>query len=156
MRPVQTHRSSLDRQAGFGMIEVLVAMIILAFGILGLLGLQTKAMTLNQSSLQRSQATALTDDILDRLRTDKINARAGRWNTALTATAASITGTNLYETDLRDWKLQVEAQLEPAGAASVNVNGNTVTIVIQWADTHGRDAQGNAETPLQFQTQTQL
>ncbi|MET0336096.1 MAG: type IV pilus modification protein PilV [Rhizobacter sp.] len=148
-------RGSAKHQAGFGMIEVLVAVIILAFGMLGLLGLQTKAMSLNQSSLQRSQATALTDDILDRLRTDKANARLTRWNTGLEDTAASITGSALYQTDLHDWKLQVEALL-PNGAASVAVAGGTVTIVIQWSDTHGRDAQGATTDPLQFQTQTQL
>jgi type IV pilus assembly protein PilV len=149
------HSSMPKRQSGFGLIEVLVAVIILAFGMLGLLGLQTKAMSLNQSSLQRSQATALTDDILDRLRTDKANARAGRWNTGLTDAASSITGANLYEIDLRDWKQQVEALL-PAGAASVTVNGTTVTVVIQWEDVHGRDAQGASAAALQFQTQTQL
>lgn len=137
------------------MIEVLVAVVILAFGMLGLLGLQTKALTLNQSSLQRSQATALTDDILDRLRTDKANAKLGRWNTLIGASSTSITGSNLWETDLRDWKQQVETLL-PQGAASVNVSAGTVTIIIQWEDTQGRDAQGNPRDPLQFLTQTQL
>jgi type IV pilus assembly protein PilV len=144
------------QQRGFGLIEVLVSVLILAFGILGLLGLQTKALSLNQSSLQRSQATALTDDILDRMRVDRANARAGLWNTTLAATSASITGTtNLYENDLRNWKQQVELLL-PAGAASVTVNAGIVDIVIRWQDTKGRDAQGNVQADLLFHTQSRL
>lgn len=136
-------------QRGFGLIEVLVAIVILAFGMLGLLGLQTRSLGLNQSSLYRSQATALTDDILDRMRVDRVNARAGRWNTGLTSHSGSISGTNLYETDLQEWKLQIEALL-PSGEASITVNGTQVTVVVQWDDSRGREA------PQQFMTQSQI
>ncbi|MEO8151691.1 MAG: type IV pilus modification protein PilV [Rhizobacter sp.] len=134
------HSSSSQRaQAGFSMIELLVAFVIFSFGMLGLAGLQSKTMAYSQSSLYRSQASALTDDILDRLRADLANAKAGSWNTTLTTAAASVptSGTGIYSTDLADWKSQVEALL-PSGQASIAVNGGVVTIVIQWDDSRAQ------------------
>lgn len=138
------------REAGVTMIEVLVALIIFAFGTLGLAGLQLKAMAFSQSSLFRSQATALTDDILDRMRADRGSATAGSWNTPLTADAASFATTGpISITDLRDWKEQVEALL-PSGKASIQVAASVVTITLEWDDSRG------AEPAQQFVTQTQI
>ena len=147
------------RTRGFTMIEVLVAFIIFSFGMLGLAGLQTRLLTYNQSSLLRSQATALTDDVLDRMRLDRANAIATSWNTAIDADAASITtGPNPYQFDLKDWKGEVEALL-PAGRASVFVdpaNNNTVTIIIEWNDSRGTDDQNTNSGVEQFETRTRL
>lgn len=120
-------------QLGVSMIELLVAMVIFAFGTLGLVGLQTRTLAFGQSSLYRSQATALTDDVLDRLRTDRANAKAGSWNTDFANASSSITGSLLYQTELKDWKQQAEALL-PAGKAKIDVEvgTNIVTIWIQW------------------------
>lgn len=113
------------------MIELLVSLLIFAFGMLGLVGLQNRTLGYGQVSLYRSQATALTDDILDRMRADRGNAKAGNWNTVLGDAAASISGTSIAQTDLKDWKGQVESLL-PSGQAAVQVNAGVVTIDIQW------------------------
>jgi type IV pilus assembly protein PilV len=113
------------------MIELLISMVIFAFGMLGLVGLQTKTLAYGQSGLYRSQATALTDDILDRMRTDRANAKSGNWNTDFGNPSSYITGTQIYQTDLKDWKAQVEALL-PSGQAQITVNAGAVTVTIQW------------------------
>ena len=102
-----------QRQRGISMVELLVSLLIFSFGMLGLAGLQTRTLSFNQSSLYRSQATALGDDILDRMRADRQNAVANPslWETALTTNAAGVTGTELYKTDLKLWKQSVEALL---------------------------------------------
>jgi len=125
-------------QTGVSMLELLVSLLIFSFGMLGLAGLEIRTLSMSQSSLYRSQATALADDILDRMRADRANALAGNWNTALATTASSVTGSALYQTDLKDWKTTVEALL-PAGQASVDVTANIVTVTLQWDDTRGRD-----------------
>jgi type IV pilus assembly protein PilV len=122
-----------QRQRGISMVELLVSLLIFSFGMLGLAGLQTRTLSFNQSSLYRSQATALGDDILDRMRADRQNAVAGLWNTALTTDAAGVTGTELYKTDLKLWKQSVEALL-PSGKGAVNVSGGTVTVTLTWDD----------------------
>jgi len=138
------------RQRGFGMIEILVALVIFAFGMLGLAGLQTRSLAFSQTSLYRSQAAALTDDILDRMRADRTNAKAGSWNTALGTASSSISGTAIYQADLRDWKQTVE-QLLPSGAAEVDVAAGLVTITVQWDEIRvgGNSAQ-------QFVTKSKL
>lgn len=136
------------RQNGVGMIEVLVAIVILAFGLLGLAGLQTRVLAYSQSSLFRSQAAALTDDILDRMRADRTRALAGSWNTDLDSDTSTISST-FPESDLRNWKEQV-AVLLPTGQGSISVAASVVTIVVQWDDTRGR------ETAQQFTTTTRL
>jgi type IV pilus modification protein PilV len=56
------------RQSGFSLIEVLVATVIMAIGILGIAGLQVVSLQQNRSSLLRSEAAQLGNDIMDRIR----------------------------------------------------------------------------------------
>lgn len=119
------------RSGGFSLIEVLVSLVIFAFGMLGLAGLQTRLLSYSQASLYRSQAAALTDDILDRMRADRARAKAGDWNTLFGTPSASITGGALHQADLRDWKRSVE-QLLPGGTAQIEVAAGLVTVKLQW------------------------
>lgn len=139
----------LARQMGASLIEVLIALVIFAFGTLGLAGLQVRALSFSQSSLFRSQATVLADDVLDRMRANRVDAKAGRWDTTLSNTASSISGAEIYKTDLKDWKQQVEGLL-PSGQAAITVTATEVTVTIQWLDD-----RRNAET-TQFVTKSRL
>ncbi len=147
------HKKNTNRrrdQLGASMIELLVSLLIFAFGMLGLVGMQNKTLAYSQISLYRSQATALSDDILDRMRADRANAKSGDWTTGLTDAAAGISGTAIADTDMKEWKTQVEALL-PSGQASVTIgtglNAGVVTISIQW------DERGTTTT---FQTMSSL
>ena len=65
-------------QYGATMIEVLITIVILAFGLLGLVGLQAKVQLADFESYQRAQAVVLLSDMVDR-----INANPGTaWRTA--------------------------------------------------------------------------
>lgn len=137
-------RAPRARQRGASMIELLVSILIFAFGMLGLVGLQTRTLSYGQMSLYRSQATALTDDILDRMRADRANAKAGSWDTGTTDLAASITGTTtVAERDLKEWKVEVEALL-PTGRGSIvrsDVGGRPIiTVTMTW------DERGETQT----------
>jgi type IV pilus assembly protein PilV len=140
------------RQAGVTMIELLVSILIFAFGMLGLVGLQNKTLGYGQVSLLRSQATALSDDILDRMRTDRTNAKTQAWATELDEASADITGSTIAQTDLKDWKAAVE-QLLPSGKAQIIIDTDHVTVIIQWQERS--DSNGNAVT-TQFTTVSAL
>jgi type IV pilus assembly protein PilV len=128
------------------MIEVLITILIFAFGMLALSGLQARALVFSQSSLYRSQATALTDDIIDRMRADRGNAKANKWDTDLgDDPASSFTSSAIYDVDRKDWK-QTVGQLLPAGRASIDVTADVVTIVIQWDDSRGREGAQTLRT----------
>lgn len=56
---------------GFSLVEVLIALFILAVGILGIIGLQLFAKQNNFDAIQRTTATALATDIVERMRMNK-------------------------------------------------------------------------------------
>ena len=53
---------------GFTLIELLIAVVVLSLGLLALAGLQINATRSNSEALQRTQATALANDVVDRMR----------------------------------------------------------------------------------------
>lgn len=148
----------LRRARGFTLIEVLVTVIVLAIGLLGLAGLQLTGLRYNYSAYQRSQATILTNDIVDRMRANRTVAETGGYNIALgtTPTATSCEGTGasctpatMATADLYDWK-ETLADVLPAGDGSVTQAGLNFTITIQWDDTRGE------EPPQQLAVETVL
>jgi type IV pilus assembly protein PilV len=65
-------RLNLPRRArGFTLIEVMVAIVILSVGMLGVAGLMVTGIQFSHSSLQRSQATQLAYDMIDRMRSNQ-------------------------------------------------------------------------------------
>jgi type IV pilus assembly protein PilV len=61
--------------AGFTLIEVLVAMVVLTVGLLGLAGLQATSLKNSQNAYYRSVATQLAYDMADRMRANFTEAR---------------------------------------------------------------------------------
>lgn len=55
-------------QAGFSMIELLVAVLVMGVGVLGITGLQMVSLQNNRSALVRSEAVQLAYDMMDRIR----------------------------------------------------------------------------------------
>lgn len=64
-------RSSPTRNAGFGMLEVLISMIIILVGLLGLAGLITLGQKAEMESYQRGQALILLQDMEDRINANR-------------------------------------------------------------------------------------
>ena len=63
-----------QRQAGASMIEVLVTLVIIGFGLLGMAGLQTRMQMSELESYQRSQALLLLNDMANRIAANRNNA----------------------------------------------------------------------------------
>jgi len=70
------HRPT-PRQTGFTMVEVLVALAVLAFGLLGAASLQTIGMRTTHSSDSRSLALYLAYDIIDRIHANRYSCVQG-------------------------------------------------------------------------------
>ena len=58
----------INRQAGVGMVEVLVALVLLALGVLGFTALQLRAVEAGDEALVRSQATLLLRGLTEGIR----------------------------------------------------------------------------------------
>lgn len=62
------------RQRGFSLLEVLVTILILAFGLIGLAGMQLKVQAAEDESYQRAQAILMVQDMLNRVSANRANA----------------------------------------------------------------------------------
>ena len=133
---LMTNKPSRRRQTGVSLIEILIALVILSIGLLGMAGLQARTLSLNHSAYQRTQAINLSYDVVDRMRANRRSAQDGDYE--ITLTASNPTGQSVPDQDLREWREIIQATL-PSGTGSVALNGNLVTIVIQWDDSRGRE-----------------
>jgi type IV pilus assembly protein PilV len=125
-------------QRGLTMIEVLVAIVVLAIGLLGLAGLQLNGLKVSQGSTFRWKASQLAADLADQLRASRVESTAAPGPCTLTA-AGGIQGTcptGLLATSLPLWAASQLVAL-PGAIASFSINGNNVWEVdIAWDDTH--------------------
>lgn len=116
-------------QAGFSLIEILVTILILAIGLLGLAGLQTRMLTTELESFQRSQALVLVQDMVNRLNANREAARGGDYSgTTVYGTENSLGDSGCSQADIADRDLcQWSQSLKGAG---INDGGNAVGAMI--------------------------
>ena len=76
---------------GFTLIEILVTLVIISVGLLGIAGLHSMSLRNNFDALIRSHASALADEIADRMRSNRTRALAGDYNVALGVTRSGMT-----------------------------------------------------------------
>lgn len=62
------HGASCATQTGVSLLESLVALLVLALGVLGMLGVQLKTMSDNQNATHRVIAARLADDLFERIK----------------------------------------------------------------------------------------
>lgn len=65
------------RAAGFSMIELLVAVLVMGIGVLGITGLQMVSLQNNRDALLRAEATQLAYDMMDRIRANPLGTPPG-------------------------------------------------------------------------------
>lgn len=65
------HTSPLSNQHGFSLLEVLVSIIILSFGLLGMVGLQAAALQANREARFQSSAASLARELAEMVRGNK-------------------------------------------------------------------------------------
>lgn len=74
------HAVKIQTQAGFTLIEVLIAIAILSFGMLGIAAMQITGVRANQGSYFRSQATFIASDMAERMYANRAATRAGNYD----------------------------------------------------------------------------
>jgi type IV pilus assembly protein PilV len=157
--------------AGFTLVEVMVAVLVLAVGLLGLAGLQAASLAANQSAYRRGQASQSVYDLADRMRVNPagltnytaINpATAERKPECSVAQAApplppfpapDCSPAEMAENDLAEWFTAIESSL-PNSLGAVTVNGNVFTVTITWDEDSQNDGDNN-NNPT-FQTSFQI
>ena len=150
MIPVPAMRRTCKRQTGVGMLEVLIAVLIVSIGFLGMAALQAKALSTNNSAMARSMATVASYSILDAMRSDVANAEGGLYNGTVTANAcgtAPAAGASLATEQLYLWCQQLGNALgavaTTAGTVTCTGTGNC-TVTITFDDS--RSGKGGSST----------
>lgn len=83
-----TYMRRFKRRGGMTLVEIMVAMVILAFGLLGVAGLQVRAITESTSGRHLSEASAIARNRLEDLNVRNwsdalLNDTGGAWTTAV-------------------------------------------------------------------------
>lgn len=142
----ETNASSIVRRrqvAGFSLIEVLVSLLILSFGLLGLAGLQISGLKSSQMGFIRTQAAQLAYDMGDRMRANSGAATAGTYvgntssqgypgagSTSCVGKDNPCTSSELVDFDKGQWKSGIT--LLPGGSGDVTASGDNFTITVCW------------------------
>jgi type IV pilus assembly protein PilV len=113
----RSHEPRIAGQRGVGLIEVLVAVLILSIGLLGIAMVQTRSLSGNNGSMTRASAVIASYSILDAMRTDRANAVAGSYNGTVDAAACPTTNGTLAQTTLSDWCAMLRDTFGAAGTA---------------------------------------
>lgn len=134
------------RQHGSSLLEVLIAIVVISAGLLGLAGLQLAAVQSSHSAYQRSQATLLAYDMIDRMRTMRTATEAGRFDE----------GSDHAERVA--WDTLLTRTLGASAVGNVERVGESVTVTVTWDDSRGevRHAGNAADDELSLTYGTEI
>lgn len=108
-------------QQGVALIEALIAMLIVAFGALGFIGLQARTKVANLEAYQRSQALILVNDMAERINLNRASA-ASYVSDDIGATSpgtCNATALTLAQQDLCEWANAIRGAGEKQGSTMV-------------------------------------
>lgn len=124
---------------GFTLIEVMITVIIVAFGLLGLLSLNGMSLASNHSAYLRSMASLYANDMSERLSANPLGIAAGDYD-GLSGSGSDpgcittgCTAAEMAQYDYWDWSQSL--QTLPAGSGTITGTGSnsTFTIVVSWS-----------------------
>lgn len=144
-----------NKQVGMTLIESLIALLVLAVGLLGLAGVQARMLAENRTSNQRAVAISLIDDMFNRMRNNRDAAYAGSYASDWSATAAvqdcisaTCTPAQLAQSDLNQWRSNISSSL-PGGNAKIftsSTDARQIGIAIAWSANESSAASSSAYT----------
>ena len=155
MRAAMSRRRS---QAGYVLLEALVAVVIAAVGFIGAARLQTFGLAMNNSAQVRQKAILLGYQMADRIRANQSGVTAHAYDspvagaTACLTDASGCTPVQLAGADMAEWQAEIAAQL-PAGVGVVCIDstpddgtsaapqcdglGTVIAVKLWWVDKVG-------------------
>ena len=142
-----------NRVSGFSMIEVLVALLVLALGLLGFALLQTMNLRYTQSADYRTHATNLAYELLDQMRVNNMTAADYESASFTDATTVSsncdrpIGAGVAVSVIVGRWQCQVVRTLGQESAATIEFDdvSGLVTIELDWGDRIASDPMTSFE-----------
>lgn len=142
-------RHSANR--GVTLVEVLVAVLIVSFGLLSLLALQSNTLKYQRGSVQRAQVSALMADYIERVRTnldqapgvvagspyllsDTWEAQAEIPEIDIDCLEAECNSAQLAAFDMAEWRQLVRDTLPQGAVFTQGTAARGITVTFMWAD----------------------
>lgn len=141
----------LIRNQGFGLIEILITVFVVAVGLLAAASLQLNTKRANYDSVQRTTASALAQDIIERMRANPeqrdaylVDGTSGISAPSPNCLQASCTPAQMAVFDLWQWSQALSGASEqqgaeatgglvsPHGCISAGANCGSYTVAIAW------------------------
>lgn len=167
---MQMHSSfaAKSKQNGVSLLESLVALLVLALGVLGMLGVQLKSLSDNQTATQRAIAVRLAEDLFERIKASpqglgnitigaySLNTVGATWSMQPTPPTSGMCNANPCSAaqqatfDIWRWQNTVQQSL-PGGQATTfisPVDAEQLGVMIAWRlrqTDSSTDAAANAE-----------
>lgn len=145
--------SSIYKQKGIGLIEVLIALLVVAIGVLGYAGLQLRALDSTTEAYTRSQATSIAQAAVERIianpRAAPDYATTTNWPTGAPAAAIDTTCNDgdCTPTQIADWDVEqlrwMTWNLLPSGRIDVSecVGSDLQCVRVAWNETMPSDCE---------------
>lgn len=142
-------------KSGFGVVEVLVASVIVSLVLVGLHATTAQALRLVQQSAKRTQATFLMEETIEVLRSQRdagwtssigtLSAGA-QYFLAFNGSAWNITTTNIFIDDLFERKFVIEnvyrdANDDIAASGTLDPNTKKINVTVSWLAQTGTTTQ---------------
>lgn len=139
--------NSRRHQRGVGLIEVLIAVLVLGVGLLGIAALQAITLRNTSTSAERTQAAMQTYSMLDTLRSQRAAAVAGAFNTGASYQCSTSTTLGTPGT-LAGWLADLRNTVSTSACGRVDcstVDGVTTCMIgVRWSElraTGGKEDQ---------------
>ena len=118
-------------QSGVGLIEVLIALVVLAVGALAVGNLQTASNVAMRNSADYFKLNELSYSIIEQLKADSVNANAGEYNTSYTDTLSDDSTSDNVTKRVNAWKSTV-AYILPLGEMQINCASSECLVSLRW------------------------
>ena len=151
MKINSSHARSMESQRGASLIEVLVAVLVLAIGMLGIAALQSMTLKNTQSASDRTAAIIQGYAILDMLRANREDAMAGLYNEGYRC-AAPTSSTSRINADRAAWIAQLHDSVGASACSRVDCNANSCVVGVRWND----ERATGGDTEQEIETETRL
>lgn len=134
---------------GVSLLEVLIAVLILAIGMLGIAALQALTLKNTEGSSERSNAVVQSYAMLDMMRANSAAARAGNYDTGMLCEVPDGGGTRITN-DRARWIAQLKQAVGPTACGEIDCGTVDCTITVEWED-RWSDRRESEEEPVEKQ-----
>jgi type IV pilus assembly protein PilV len=141
-------------QAGVGLIEVLIALLVLSIGMLGMAGLQMWSLKSNQGAMERGMAVMQTHTIVDAMRAARTTAIKRGFDIEFDQAVGDLKDRTAFAiASLTAWRTTLANNLGEGATGRIHCDGASCDISIRWQD---RTAQATGDEAEEESGPTQV